>query len=281
MILIADCGGTKTDWRVIDSQHIDQFQTQGFNPYHQQEDSLYTTIAQELLPSLAGKSISQVYFYGSGLAGVSTKTSVAAQLANAFPNAQIEVNSDLLAAARALCGHDAGIACILGTGSNSCYFDGTTIQHQLPPLGYALGDEGSGAALGKQLLKDYCRGKMPTIIKERFEKRFPLSQEDILGKVYKDEKPNQFLASFSRFLLQNIGEPYIYRLVYHQIGNFFDEVLSGYTQSKTHKVHFTGSIAFYFGNIVRQVGADKGIAVGIIMETPIAGLTLFHQHLKK
>lgn len=279
MILIADCGGTKCDWRLITPTAIEQFQTDGFSPFSQEFTDLYTIFEEQLKPNLDFSSVLEVYFYGTGMAFESMKNQTFHILKQYFTSATIQVESDLLAAAQALCGHEPGIACILGTGSNSCFYDGSQITKRVPPLGFILGDEGSGAAFGKQLLKDYCRGTMPVAIKESLEKRFSLSIDMVVEKVYRSEKPNHFLAGFARYLLQNIKEPYVSRLVYNQISVFFDQVLGLYPEVKDHKVHFVGSVAFYFSNHVRKVGQDKGIAVGVIMETPIAGLTLFHKNL--
>jgi glucosamine kinase len=277
MVLIADCGGTKCDWRLITPGTIEQFQTDGFSPFSQEFNDLYAILDNQLKPNLAFDSVLEVYFYGTGMAFESMKNQTIHILKQYFTNATIQVDSDLLAAAHALCGHAPGIACILGTGSNSCFYDGNQIVKRVPPLGFILGDEGSGAAFGKQLLKDYCRGTMPVAIKDSLERRFSLSIDMVVEKVYRTEKPNHYLAGFARFLLQNIKEPYISRLVYDQISVFFDQVLSLYPELKSTKVHFVGSVAFYFSNYVRKVGQDKGVSIGVIMETPIAGLTLHHQ----
>jgi N-acetylglucosamine kinase-like BadF-type ATPase len=194
-----------------------------------------------------------------------------------FPKADIEVGWDLLAAARALCGHEPGIACILGTGSNSCSYDGEKITDNVANLGWILADEGSGTYMGKRLIFDYFRKEMPESLAKQFHARFSWSREEVLEKVYQQEKPGAFLASFAKFIFQHLKEPYCYQLAYQSFTDFFENNVMKYENYKNLKVHFTGSIGFYFSDVVRQVANDKGITVKNILEGPIAGLTLYHQ----
>jgi N-acetylglucosamine kinase-like BadF-type ATPase len=194
-----------------------------------------------------------------------------------FPEAHIEVWHDLLAAAHALCGTEEGIACILGTGSNSCYYDGATIVDNVTSLGYVLGDEGSGAYLGKRMVADYLRKDLPEKLWDQFKKRFPFDRDEILDRIYTQEMPSRFLGSFSHFIFQHLKEPYCYKLVYDSFGEFFEKNVMKYNRYEELKVHFTGSVAFYFSDILRQVAADKQITVKNILENPIAGLTLYHK----
>ena len=278
MILIADSGATKIDWRIIDDAgKIKQASTPGFSPYFADLRNLVQDVAQSVIPEIPkGKQVREVYFYGTGCIGDNVP-SVQNALATLLPEASIFVDNDLLAAARALCGHEAGIACILGTGSNSCLYDGEKVVRNIPALGFALGDEGSGAYLGKTLLADFLRGGCPAIISERLQKRFDPTVEETLRRVYREESPSQYLAGFARFIQQNIHDPYLHQMVYHAFNAFFEKSILQYEGHSQLKVHFTGAVAFYFSNILRQVANDKGIVVQHILENPIAGLTLFHQ----
>ncbi len=277
MILIADSGSTKTDWRVIDrSGKIHQAKTVGLNPYHQSSDDIAQVLDQKLLPQLT-VSIEQVFFYGAGCANPTANQTAAEALKSVFPQAEIEVASDLLAAARALCGHEPGIACILGTGANSCLYDGSQITDNVPPLGYVLGDEGSGTYIGKELLNRYLKRDMPEPLRSQFAKRYSLTTEDVLENVYRQPQANTYLASFAKFAFHHLKHPYIVRMVYEGFGQFFEKNVAKYEDYQQHKIHFTGSIAFYYSNVLRQVANDLNFIVQNIVESPIAGLTLYHQ----
>jgi N-acetylglucosamine kinase-like BadF-type ATPase len=277
MIIIADSGSSKTDWRLLSTSHtIQQAQSVGFNPYYEPIHHLATIIQDTLVP-LATEPVTKIVYYGTGVSSEKNQQSIKQTFLQFFPAAEIEVGWDLLAAGRALCGHEPGIACILGTGSNSCYFDGKEITENVANLGWILADEGSGVYLGKQLIFDYFRKNMPEKLATQFHQRFPWSREEVLEKVYQQEKPGTFLASFSRFIFQHVKEPYCYQLVYSSFSDFYENNVMKYTDWKTRKVHFTGSVAFYFSDILRQVANDKGITVKNILEAPIAGLTLYHQ----
>lgn len=277
MILIADSGASKTDWRILDkSRSIEQAQTIGFNPYYQPIEHFDREVREVLLPQVK-HPIDKIFYYGTGCSSDKNRKLIRNVLEVFFPNAHIEIWHDLLAAARALCGTEEGIACILGTGSNSCYYDGTKIADNVTSLGYLLGDEGSGAYLGKKIIADYLRKDLPENLWGQFKKRFPFDREEILDRVYTQEMPSRFLGSFSHFIFQHIKEPYCYKLVYDGFDKFFERNVMKYNQYQSLKVHFTGSVAFYFSDVLRQVANDKGITVKNILESPIAGLTLYHQ----
>lgn len=277
MIIIADSGSTKTDWRVLNRNgSISQAKTIGFNPYYISTDKITEELNSSLLPQINGIP-SKIYYYGAGCSSEQNKNDVKQALHNVWNNVEIEVGHDLLAAARALCLDEEGIACILGTGSNSCYYNGDNIVENIPSLGYVLGDEGSGAYMGKKLLQGYFRGTMPQPIVDRIVKRFGISLEEVLQKTYKEPMPNRFMASFAKFIFQNIKDPYLYRLVHQCFTDFFEQNIMLYENYENQKIHFTGSIAFYFSNILRQVAAEKQVTVKNIIESPIAGLTLYHQ----
>ena len=277
MILIADSGASKTDWRILDKNgKIEQAQTIGFNPYYQPIEQLDQEVREVLMPQVK-HPIDKIFYYGTGCSSDKNRKLIRNVLEVFFPSAHIEIWHDLEAAARALCGTEPGIACILGTGSNSCYYDGTKIVENVTSLGYLLGDEGSGSYLGKKIIADYLRKDLPENLWGQFKKRFPFDRDEILDRVYTQEMPSRFLGSFSHFIFQHLKEPYCYKLVYDGFSEFFEKNVMKYSQYKSVKVHFTGSVSFYFSDILRQVANDKGITVKNILESPIAGLTLYHQ----
>ncbi|MEM6524192.1 MAG: N-acetylglucosamine kinase [Bacteroidota bacterium] len=276
MILIADSGATSCNWRLINkSGEISQFKTAGFNPYYQDESELESYVNR--LSDQIEIDVDHIFYYGAGCGSQANRELIKTILQRSFLKANVEVDDDMLAAARALCGHDSGIACILGTGANSCYYTGESIGQQVSSLGYVLGDEGSGAYLGKTLLADFLRSDMSQKISERFGKRFNLSREQILQKVYFEEAPGRYMAGFTKFILQNIKDPYCFKLVYNAFDAFFERNVLKYSQARTTPVHFSGSVGFYFGNVLRQVANDKGVVLRNIIESPIAGLTLYHK----
>ncbi len=274
--LIVDFGSTSGDWRLIEGEQITQKISKGFNPFHQDPNELSEIINSTFTESELSDT-TELHLYGAGILP-EIKDKIIEQISSILPGSTIEAHSDLLGAARGLCDNRPGIACILGTGSNSCYYDGREIVTQVPSLGYVLGDEGSGAAMGKKLLKDYFRGKLPQNLNERFERRFDHNMEQVLSKIYKEPAPSAYLGGFSRFVLQNIKEPYMARMVYDLFRQFIEEIVLSYPEHRSTQVHFVGSIAFYFSNLLRRVGNDLGIRIGTIMETPIAGLALYHRN---
>jgi N-acetylglucosamine kinase-like BadF-type ATPase len=277
MILIADSGGSKTDWRMLHSDGtISQAHGTGFNPYYQPISDLKNSVEEILLP-LIHEPVTKIFFYASGVSSEKNQEMIRTSFASYFPEAKIEVGWDLLAAARALCGYEPGIACILGTGSNSCLYDGQKITGNVANLGWILADEGSGTTMGRRLIFDYFREIMPKPLAAQFHSRFPWTREEVLEKVYQLEKPSAVLASFSKFIFQHLKEPYCYQLVYSSFADFYENNVMKYENYASLKVHFTGSIAFYFSDVLRQVANDKGIIVKNILEAPIAGLALYHQ----
>lgn len=277
MKLIADSGGSKIDWRLLNSDGtIGQTNTPGFNPYYQPIDDLINTLKASVVP-LVKEEVSEIFFYGAGVSSEKNQAVIKEAFLSFFPKAKVEIGWDLLAAARALCGHEPGIACIIGTGSNSCLYDGKEITGNIANLGWILADEASGANIGRKFVVDYLRDKFPATLAKQFHERFPLKREEFLERVYQKEKPSAFLASFMRFIFQHLKEPYCHKLVYDSFAEFYDNNVIPYPNSKNLKVHFTGSVSFYFSDILRQVANDKGITVKNILESPIAGLTLYHQ----
>ena len=280
MILIADSGSTKTDWRLIDrSNKIHQYKTVGFNPYFQSTEDIARELEENLLnqmePAMDGDSLS-VYFYGAGCSSEAKCRIVGDAIRQVLPKAQVEIEHDLLAAARALCGSGEGIAAILGTGSNSCFYDGKKITDNVFSLGFILGDEGSGAYLGKRLLQYYLYRELPAELEEKFMEKYKLSKEDILDSIYKKPLPSRFLASFSQFLGSHMKHPFIQDLLYKGIDDFFIHHITKYPRHQEVRFNCVGSVGFYYSTILKQVASDRGITVGNIIESPIAALTLYH-----
>ncbi len=274
-ILIADSGATKTDWRLLsDDAPIRQLSCQGLNPYQHTAESLHENIGK--IAAQLSENPDKIYFYGAGC-NPATSPQIEAVLAHYFSPTLLEVHNDLLAAARATCLHEQGIACILGTGSNSCYFDGKQIVANVASLGYVLADEGSGADLGKKLLTAYLRNELPEALQKSFEKRYQLSAAQILHSLYKEPFANRFLASFSSFIFHHLEHPYLYKMVYDCFISFFENNVVKYQNYQQYKVHFVGSIAYYYANILRKAASDLHLNVQHILESPIAGLSLYHQ----
>ncbi len=277
--LIADSGSTKTDWRLVDSEgRIQQQQTEGYNPLFITPEQMRESLRQQLLPALENmqEPVSQVFFYGSGCGTAARQAEVAATIQEAFPGARVDVQSDMLGAARALCNKTNGMAVILGTGSNSCLSDGFSVTASRPSLGFILGDEGSGADIGKKLLTDYLYGNLPQSMQARFEKRFGDDRAVFIENVYRKPFPNRYLASFSKFVYQNLNEIYCSDMVADRFRAFFRVHIMRYENWQQLPMHCTGSVAFYYSNILRAVAAEQGVRIGTITETPIAALALYH-----
>ena len=218
-----------------------------------------------------------VYFYGAGC-GFPDKISMVHRAITKHLSVknEVEVNTDMLAAARGLCGHDSGIACIMGTGSNSCYYDGKSIVTNVSPLGFILGDEGSGACLGKLLVGDILKNQMTPELKEKFLKQFDLTPADIIDRVYRKPFPNRFLASLSPFLAQNLGEPCVRALVLNSFKAFLKRNVMQYEDYQHQKVHFIGSVAFYYKEVLAEAAKEMGIQLGAIIKSPMEGLIKYH-----
>jgi N-acetylglucosamine kinase-like BadF-type ATPase len=277
MILIADSGSSKTDWRTIDPQgNISQFRTIGFNPYYQSKEEMAAGLQEPDLLNISGE-VTEIFYYGAGCSSDVNKSIVEQALREVFPSASIEIDHDLLAAARATCGTKPGIACILGTGSNSCDYDGQEIIDTRPAPGYILGDEGGGAYIGRQFLHDYIYDEMPVHIKNLVNEEYQLTNQEIQINVYQRPFPGRYMASFCRFLSQHKNDPYCYKLYQKAFGDFFKKHVMQYQDYQNKQVNFVGSIAYYNSDILRKVAFDLNISINIILETPIAGLALYHK----
>lgn len=279
MILIADSGSSKTDWRVIHHDgKISQHRGVGFNPYYMTSEEMAIQMRNDFLVNLETE-IEEIYFYGAGCSAPDRKAEVSSALGTIFHHAKIQVDHDLAAAAHSTCGHHSGIACILGTGSNSCDYDGKEIIATRPAAGYILGDEGGGCYVGRQFLTDFIHEEMPVKIHKAAIERFHITQNIIQDHVYRQPFPSRYMASFCRFITENKADPYCYGLYYNSFTDFFKKHIFKYRDYQNKPANFVGSIAYYNSDILRKAAADAGISVNIIIESPIAGLTLYHQEL--
>lgn len=280
MILIADCGSTKIDWCLLNKTKVEkQVFTLGMNAVMLTEEEIRERLSTELMPELRdlAKEVTAVYFYGAGCISPEVCGNVARAIKHNIPTAEnVEVYSDLLAAARALCGHEAGIACIMGTGSNSCLYDGKSIAANVSPLGFILGDEGSGAVLGKIFLGDVLKKQLPAEICESFLAEYNLDLLTIIRRVYKEPQGNRFLASVTPFLSKNIAVPEIHALVLNAFRAFFKRNIKQYEGYQTLPVNFIGSIAHYFKPVLEEAAAAEGCTIGNIVKSPMEGLLKFH-----
>ena len=278
MKLIADSGATKTDWCYGSADQHQIIQTQGINPFHQSAETISLILSEELIPQLACRTlITHIFFYGAGCTPEKAKI-VRTALQTFFPQATICVESDLLGAARSLCGREQGIACILGTGSNSCEYDGEKITSNISPLGYILGDEGSGAVLGKRLVGDCLKHQLPEHICQAFLEETKLTPAEIIDKVYRQPQANRFLASLTPFLSRHREKPEIHTLLIACFSDFFRRNVMQYDFQQT-PVHFTGSIAWYFQEEVKEAAKKLNIQTGKFIKSPIHGLTAYHFEL--
>ena len=278
MILIADSGSTKTDWCVVENGVlVQQIFTKGTNPFFQSEEEISNEIATALLPELKTDEFDAVYFYGAGC-GFPDKIEIVHRAISKQLKVKgnVEVATDMLAAARGLCGRKAGIACIMGTGSNSCYYDGENIVANVSPLGFILGDEGSGACLGKLMVGDLLKNQMTPELKEKFLVQFNLTPADIIDRVYRKPFPNRFLASLSPFLAQNINEPCIHELVLNSFKAFFKRNIMQYENYQNLKVNLIGSVAYYYKEVLAEAAEAMGIQLGTIIQSPMEGLIKYH-----
>lgn len=281
MILIADCGSTKIDWCVLSDEKkvAKQVFTMGMNAVMLTEEEMRERIATELLPELGpiASKIEAVYFYGAGCLAPEVCSNVSSALRSNLPSARTtEVYTDLLAAARALCGHSSGIACILGTGSNSCYYDGTRIVKNVSPLGYILGDEGSGAVIGKLFLGDVLKNQLPASVAEEFLTEYHLNLLEIIRRVYKEPQGNRFMASVTPFLSSHINVPEIRSTVYGTFRSFFRRNVRQYDGYGERTVNFVGSIAYHFRPVLEEAAEAEGFKLGTILKSPMEGLVKFH-----
>ncbi len=277
MKLIADSGATKTTWRLSQKTSPNLYHTQGLSPYYFSAEQIEASVKTELLPRLGKAKVEEIYFYGTGCATPAMQKIVLKGLKKAFPEAGlIEVQSDLFGAARALCGHEKGIACILGTGSNSCVFNGKRISKNNPAPGFILGDEGSGAYLGKKVLQHFIYGTFDEELTHRFNQKYNTDYRTILENVYKMPWPNRYMAGFTTFLSENRGHYMIENILEDGLSDFFMTHLYKYSETWTLPINFCGSIAWYFKDKIQELCGAFQLQLGKVLQAPIDGLAAFH-----
>jgi glucosamine kinase len=274
--LIADSGATKAEWCLLDGKKSKSIYTQGISPYFLGTEEIEFLLRKELVPKLKGATISAVHYYGTGCANPTNARSVKKALHRVFPIKEIEVTHDLMGAAKALCGREKGIACILGTGSNSCFYNGKKIARNSPGLGYVLGDEGSGAYLGRKVIQYYLYGTFDEELRGRFDASFTTSAPEILENVYKKPLPNRYLAGFARFLAENRGHYMIENIIEDGLNDFFFQHLCKYPEIWKYPVHFTGGVSYGFRDVIKQLCNSYEFELGHIYKTPMEGLVRFH-----
>ena len=275
-ILIADSGSTKCEWCVVSARTKTSYFTQGMSPYFLSPEQMEQVIRTELFPQLKKHDFDAVLFYGTGNKDLSNARKIKGVLQKTF-NTSVTVDHDLIGAARALCNHEKGIACILGTGSNSCYFDGKKIVKNSPGIGYILGDEGSGAYIGKKLIQYYLYDILEVELKEKFFARYKVGADEILEEVYRKPLPNRYLAAFTHFLTEHRGHYMIENIIEDGINDFFAMHVSRYKDASKLPVHFTGAIAWYFRDVVENLCFDYGLTLGTILKNPMDGLVKYHR----
>ncbi|MBL7724736.1 MAG: N-acetylglucosamine kinase [Chitinophagaceae bacterium] len=274
--LIADSGATKAEWCLLQNGKKKTLFTQGISPYFLNTDQITGLLLKELQPKLKNITVDEIYYYGTGCANPVNVKSVKKAIGNVFKKTKIEVTHDLMGAARALCGRSKGIACILGTGSNSCYYDGKKIVKNSPGLGYVLGDEGSGAYLGKKVIQYYLYGTFDDELRGRFDLTYTTNKAEILENVYKKPLPNRYLAGFAKFLAENRRHYMIENIIEDGLNDFFFNHLCKYRETWTMPVHFAGSVAFGFKDVLQQLCNSYEFELGRVMKNPMEGLIEYH-----
>lgn len=275
-ILIADSGATKCEWCLLQGGKKKRVYTQGLSPYFLDVAGIGAVLDKELLPSLKKAEVDLIYFYGTGCHNPDNRVIVNKAIKKAFPGAKVHVTHDLMGAAIGLCGKSAGIACILGTGSNSCYFNGKKIVSNSPGLGYVLGDEGSGAYLGKKVLQYYLYGTFDEDLRYKFDAKYATTGKEILESVYKGALPNRYLASFTLFLAENRGHYMIENIIEDGLNDFFFTHLCKYRESWKLPIHFVGGAAYGFRDVIKELCGSYEFELGTILQKPMDGLISFH-----
>lgn len=276
-ILIADSGATKAEWCLLKDGKKKTIYTPGLSPYFLSTENICDLVQKEVAAQIKKASIDNVFFYGTGCANPGNAKSVKKALQAVFPGAAIAVDTDLMGAARAVCGTGKGIACILGTGSNSCFFNGKKIVKNSPGLGYVLGDEGSGAYLGRKVLQYYLYDTFDEDLRSRFDARYVTTRVEILDSVYKQPLPNRYLASFTLFLAENRGHYMIENIIEDGLNDFFFQHLNKYNEVWKYPVNFVGSVADGFKDVIKNLCESYEFELGKILKNPMQGLTLYHR----
>lgn len=279
MIAIVDGGSTKCDWVILENSGKISQKTEsiGFNPNIINADLIPQEIEKNPHLFLIKNQLDYIYFYGSGCGTVENALLVETQLQKVFPYAKVTVKEDLTAAAYAAYNGKPAIVCILGTGSNSCYFDGESIRRDLPSLGFLIGDEGSGSALGKHLVRRFFMKKLPQDLHQEFVETYHLTIEDAIKNMYHNPRANAYLAEFNKFVVQRKQHPYFQNMVFDEMKNFFEYQVLPYEEAREAEINFIGSIAYYYEDVLRAAAAELNLSVGHIVQKPIESLVEYHK----
>lgn len=272
MILVADSGSSKTDWMAYSPTQTHAFSTQGINPYFVNAFDVMKILSKNKDLSTYADSVKEVYFFGAGCSSPDKHEVISNGLSSFFTKAFISVDHDLIGSAYATCGDKKGLACILGTGSNISYYDGTEVHDGKHGLGYVLGDEGSGTYFGRKVLVSYLYKTMPEDLQELFSKAYQADKETVISNIYQKPFPNSYLATFSRFMVANKAHPFIQQILREGFQEFIDTNVKDYKNYKTLECNFVGSISFYYQDELRAVFAENGIKIGKILQKPIEGI---------
>jgi len=275
--IIADSGATKCQWTLVLGNQKKTMTTIGISPYFLTTDQIVETIAKGFNKKVDIGIIDAVYFYGTGLSNPLNVASIKKALKKVFPKAALDIQTDLEAVARATCQHHKGVACILGTGSNTGYYNGKKIAKNSPGLGYVLGDEGSGAYLGKKVLQYYLYKTFDEELIHAFESKYPINKDQILDAIYKQALPNRYMASFAQFLSEHRGHYMIENIIEDGINDFFFAHLNKLNESWLYPIHFAGSIAYVFRDVIKQLATAYELEIGTIVKSPMEGLIAFHK----
>ncbi len=276
-ILLADSGATKCEWCLAETRKRTRVVvTQGISPYFQDTAQIEALLRNELLPGLQQKPVEAVFYYGTGVSNPENVQIVKKAISNVFTGAKVEVTHDLMAAARALCGTDKGMVCNLGTGSFACYYDGRKIAKLSAGIGYILGDEGSGAYLGKKVIQYYLYNTFDEELRYKFDEKYAIDRAGILENVYKKPFPNRYLASFALFLAENRNHYMVENIIEDGLNDFFFTHLCKYNEAWKLPIHFTGGVAYAFRDVIGELCHSYEFEPGIILKSPMEGLVKYH-----
>ena len=268
MILIADSGSTKTTWNLIQNDSINTYHSAGLNPYFYTAESLQETIGNALIHQIKVLEVEKVFFFGAGCSNASSISKMRNALLYFFENASITIGDDLLAACMSTAGMHPGVCCILGTGSNSCFYNGTEIAYKIPSLGYILGDEGSGTYIGRRLISSYFYKEMPAYLEKKMLEFHSMDKHEIIEVLYNSDQPSKFLASFTDFCVINKGDEFLDQLIADVFQDFIDRHLSKYPESKQYPIHFIGSVAEGFQNLLKKQLQMNQMEIGKVFKSP-------------
>lgn len=274
-ILIADSGATKTEWYYRNQGNTTTVQTEGLNPYYHSTEGISGIIAKEVLPQIAAEADS-IYFYGAGCDSKEKKAIIRKAVQEHFSTAAVQVNHDLLAAARACFGDEPGIACILGTGSNSCLYNGTEIVEHIPSLAFILGDEGSAAYFGKQLINKYFRDELPDDLQSDLTEEHNMSLNHITTNLYDGMQKSRFIASYGAFLGEHAQHPYIKKMLYKGFENFISRIVARYSNAENYEVRFIGSVAYAHQQMIKEILQEHNLTPGLFIRHPMERLVEYH-----